>query len=128
MSVNSTRRELEKLLATGKYGIPSSVYELRYVKINVTIDKHSYEIWVYMGEERDYLLLPGVFCSCKDFILRTILNKASSYCKHQLGVYVALSRKKYIELNVYPEELYGIIQDILERGFSIHLRRKLTKP
>ncbi|MEM0001442.1 MAG: SWIM zinc finger family protein [Desulfurococcaceae archaeon] len=127
MSVNLTRKELEEIIATSSYKIPSTVFELRYIKLNIMVNENRGEIWIYAGRERDYILLPGVFCSCKDFILRTVINKTSKYCKHQLGVYIAISRKKYVELNVKLEEAYVIMQEILDKGFSISLRRMIAK-
>ena len=103
------------------------VYELRYIKLNLHTDDFNPkgELWLYLGREYDYLIIPGAYCSCRDYIIRTIINKTSRYCKHQVGVYLALKKNKYLTLNTTLEEAYQIIREILERGFSLLVRKKL---
>lgn len=126
MTVQLTKKELERVLERELHQIPPGVYELRYVKISVLVNNNTSILWVYRGKESDYLIIPGVFCSCKDFILRTIINKTSRYCKHQLGVYVAMSKNKYLSIDANLEEVFAILKEILDRGFSPTLRRKIS--
>ncbi|MEM4717951.1 MAG: hypothetical protein QXE81_04225 [Desulfurococcaceae archaeon] len=127
MSVHNTRKELDLVLGKGSYRIPSEVYEFRYARINVAINNKIKSLWIFIGRERDYLLIPGVFCNCKDFIFRTVINKTSKFCKHQLGLHIAIYKKKYVEINLDPQRLYIIMSEILSRGFSIELRKVLSR-
>jgi len=103
----------------------SRIYELRFVRLQIHVNGHAGAIWVYLGRNSDYVIIPGVFCSCKDYVIRTIINKTSSFCKHQAGLYIALKESKYVVVNVDFEEAYRIIQEIIDKGISQSLRKKL---
>jgi predicted nucleic acid-binding Zn finger protein len=129
MSVEETRKVLMSILERGVDQASLSIYEGKYVELKAilknTVD--SWSMWVYMGRERDYILIPYVYCSCMDYLVRTVFLKTRSYCKHQLGLLVAIKKGLFKTITVTLEELYTIIDEILEKGFSITLRRKLYK-
>jgi len=124
LSVRETKNALARLLERESESIMPAVYELRFIKLAIRVGSYTQSLWVYLGRESDYLIIPGVFCSCKDFIMRTVINKTSSYCKHQAGVYMASKRNKYLTLSVTPEEAYDIVFEILNEGMSLKLRRR----
>ncbi|MCC6034333.1 MAG: hypothetical protein LM567_02395 [Desulfurococcaceae archaeon] len=129
MSVEETRKVLMSILERGVDQASLSIYEGKYVELKAilknTVD--SWSMWVYMGRERDYILIPYIYCSCMDYLVRTVFLKTRSYCKHQLGLLVAIKKGLFKTITVTLEELYTIIDEILEKGFSITLRRKLYK-
>lgn len=127
MSVYETIKELEEVVDRSSSRVLSEVYEYRYVKIHIVANTMRKDIWVYMGRERDYLLVPGAYCSCKDFLLRTVINKTSKYCKHLLGLHVSMKMNKYLEVSVDLERFLKISHEIIEKGFSIELRRALRQ-
>ena len=112
-------------LIENKDKIVPKVYETNFVKLNIHFENTTRDLWVYLGKSNDYLIIPGVFCSCMDFIIRTVVNKASSYCKHQAGIYLAMNKNKYSVLDVDLKEAIIIIDEILNKGISVTLRRKL---
>jgi len=124
MSVEETRKVLMSILERGVDQASLSIYEGKYVELKAilknTVD--SWSMWVYMGRERDYILIPYIYCSCMDYLVRTVFLK-----KHQLGLLVAIKKGLFKTITVTLEELYTIIDEILEKGFSITLRRKLYK-
>jgi predicted nucleic acid-binding Zn finger protein len=122
-----TREAIVRGLESDTARVLSDVLEYRFVKVNTKLDSEERAIWIYAGRQRDYVLVPGLFCSCKDFTLRTVISRTSNYCKHQLGLYVAISRKRYLELTISPNEAYTIIMEVIDKGFSPLLRRKLSK-
>jgi len=129
MSVEETRKVLMSILERGVDQASLSIYEGKYVELKAilknTVD--SWSMWVYMGRERDYILIPYIYCSCMDYLVRTVFLKTRSYCKHQLGLLVAIKKGLFKTITVTLEELYTIIDEILEKSFSITLRRKLYK-
>lgn len=93
------------------------------------------EQWAYVGPQRHHLLIPMTYCSCHDFLIRTVAQKFPSreapagrppaFCKHLLGLEIARGRGKFAALNVTEEELRSVIREILKYGYSQTLRRKL---
>jgi predicted nucleic acid-binding Zn finger protein len=122
-----TREAIIRGLGSDVARVLPDVLEYRFVKVNIKLDNEERAIWIYTGRQRDYVLVPGLFCSCKDFTLRTIIGRISNYCKHQLGLYIAISRKKYLELTMLPNEAYTIIMEVVDKGFSPLLRKKMSK-
>lgn len=125
VSIRKTREELYLATREKAASILPSVYELRFLKILVEHYDHEASFWVYMGLRSDYVIIPGTFCSCKDFIIRTAINKTSAYCKHLLGQYIASREGKYITLRVSPSEAAGILLEILNHEYSTTVRKKL---
>lgn len=123
-----TRKELDEVIKKDVAGYPLEISEYRFIKIKLSHGGNSSVLWVYEGRERDYILIPGAFCSCKDFILRTIMSKKSRYCKHLLGVHIAINRGKYMSIDMDPGEGFSIIREILDQGISRTLRKKMLKP
>lgn len=127
MSIHETMKELESAINSSSSKVFSEVYGYRYVKINVRMDSALRDFWVYMGRERDYLLIPGVYCSCKDFLLRTVINKTSKYCKHLLGLHVSMKKGKYLEVEIDVERFLRIVHEIIKKRFSLELRRSINR-
>jgi predicted nucleic acid-binding Zn finger protein len=127
MSVEETKRTLTSILERGVDYSLADVYESKFIELRASLDKsgYSWSLWVYAGRERDHVLVPYMYCSCMDFLIRTIFTKTRTHCKHQLGLLVAMKRKMYRSLSVTIEELYTIVNEVLEKGFSPTLRRKL---
>jgi predicted nucleic acid-binding Zn finger protein len=57
--------------------------------------------WTAMGEKNEYLIYPRLYCSCKYFYLRVVIEKERGFCKHILAHIIseALSNYQIIELN-----------------------------
>ncbi|MCC6010835.1 MAG: metal-binding protein [Desulfurococcaceae archaeon] len=129
MSVDETKKMLTSILEKGVEYPLADIYESRFVELRATLGRNGnpWSLWIYAGRERDHILVPYVYCSCMDFIIRTIFTRTRTHCKHQLGLLVAIKRKMYRTLSVTLEELYVIVNEILEKGFSPTLRRKLYK-
>jgi len=129
MSVEETRRVLVSVLERGIDYASLGVHEGRFVELKAVLTNttSSWSMWVYMGRERDYVLIPYIYCSCMDYLVRTVFLKTRSYCKHQLGLLVAIRRGLFKTTAVTLEDLYTIVDEVIERGFSVTLRRKLYK-
>ncbi|MEM4527857.1 MAG: SWIM zinc finger family protein [Desulfurococcaceae archaeon] len=123
MDLLETRKELDLQLSKPYIKMVNSVYGFRFVKI--IIGHGNKEYWVYMGPRSDYLIIPRTFCSCKDFIIRVIALKQTHFCKHLMGVEMAIRMKKFRVIEMKIEDLMKIINEIMKSGFSTTLRRKM---
>ncbi|ADV65494.1 metal-binding protein [Desulfurococcus mucosus] len=101
----------------------SLVYSYRFVRLVV----NGGEIWVYTGPERDYVAIPGTYCSCMDFAIRVVSRGETPYCKHLLGLEVARRLGKYREVRLGSEEAVAVVREALFKGFSKTLHRMLYK-
>jgi len=130
MSLEETRKTLLSVLERGVDSSLAEIYEGRFIELKTSIRGETgdtWSLWIYMGRERDYVLVPYTYCSCMDFLIRTVFLKIRAHCKHQLGLLVAMKKKLFKTLDVVIDDLYVIINEILEKGFSPTLRRKLYK-
>jgi predicted nucleic acid-binding Zn finger protein len=67
-------------------------------------------VWIVVGKERDYLLMPEVeFCTCDDFYFR-VLDKKIHLCYHLIAQKLAKNLDWY-ELVKEHDELYDSLMD-----------------
>jgi len=67
-------------------------------------------VWIVVGKERDYLLMPEAeFCSCDDFYFR-VLDKQVHLCYHLIAQKIANILKWY-ETIEERDELYTSLMD-----------------
>ena len=81
------------------------------------------EVWVYMGRERDYVLVPRLLCSCPDFMINVVARRRSKPCYHLVGLEKAVIQGSYMALDLSFEDALRIIYEVLDSGFSPTLRR-----
>lgn len=124
VDVKDTRLKLEEDASRGveARSVLPLVYERRFVRLKTPGGR---DIWVYMGPRSDYVIIPGTYCSCMDFSVRVVSRSSYPYCKHLLGLEVALRRNLYRDLEVGESDAVGIVREILSQGFSRTLRRLL---
>ena len=68
-------------------------------------------VWIVVGKEMDYQIIPEVnFCSCDDFYFR-VLNKESTYCYHLIAQKLADSLNKYRIINESDELFEALMKD-----------------
>lgn len=66
------------------------------------------EVWVVVGKEKEYLVIPRLFCSCTDFHINVTLRRKYSFCHHLLAQALAEA--------VGYEIVYGV-EDIKYNAF-----------
>ncbi|AKG38886.1 MAG: SWIM zinc finger family protein [Infirmifilum sp.] len=85
--------------------------EGRVKQVIVENVRENVDVEVYMVESKDrrrsYIVIPGLFCSCEDFLFNAVYREKSKACYHMLAVELAI--KEGIELKrekVSFEEFY----------------------
>jgi len=102
--------------------VRDAIFERRLIKITYG-DK---ELWFFRGKNHDYIIVPCVFCSCPDFQFNVLLRGTKQSCYHLLAQRLAVKRGAYVTLHIdCLEELNVIINEILHKNFSPHLRKLL---
>lgn len=78
------------------------------------------EVWVYLGESGDYIVIPGLYCSCPRFQLS--LGSGPPYgCHHVYGLRVAVEEGRYRE--VEGLDLAQVVHEVFTMGRAVSVRR-----
>ncbi len=101
--------------------VRESLYERRVLKL-VCGDNH---YWFFNSKERDYLIVPKLYCSCMDFELNVITRGSKKYCYHIITQRCAEVSGMFKELLVDSETLNDIVTEVVYVGRSNTLRKLL---
>jgi predicted nucleic acid-binding Zn finger protein len=106
-----TGKELTKLYETFGQRFVKALAALRENRVKKYVFKPSGRtVWVVVGKERDYLVMPEAeFCSCDDFYFR-VLDREIHLCYHLIAQKLANNLKWY---NIIEEhdELYDTLME-----------------
>lgn len=65
-------------------------------------------VWIVVGRERDYLIMPAAdFCTCDDFYFR-VMDKQAHLCYHLIAQKLAQTLENY-ELYEEEDKLYEVL-------------------
>ncbi len=68
-------------------------------------------IWIVVGKERDYQIIPNVdYCSCDDFYFK-VLNGESTLCYHLIAQRLADSLNRYAFISESDELYEALMKD-----------------
>jgi predicted nucleic acid-binding Zn finger protein len=86
------------------------------------------EIYFFLGEERDHILLREKFCNCMDFLLNVVIRKKRVSCYHLLALCISLE-KGYIVERVVEDKvlLMRVIREVIIDGKSRLMRKILSE-
>ncbi|MEL9997075.1 MAG: hypothetical protein QXH99_01040 [Sulfolobales archaeon] len=102
------------------------VREALHDKRIIKLSSDEVVIWVFYGKERDYLIIPKIYCSCMDFELNVIFRGVKKSCYHIITQHIAESNGVFRDLRVSSELINDILVEILYIGRSPTLRKILT--
>lgn len=51
--------------------------------------------WTVKGRKRQYLVIPEIFCTCRDFYQSVVINGEAKMCYHLLAQQIAAIRKHH---------------------------------
>ena len=102
-----------------------AVTSKRFIKLK--IKNLRIEYWGYMGKERDYLLIPCLYCSCPDFTINVLSKRIRDFCYHLVALELARRKHMYKELFIDSKDLVIIVFEIITRSFSPYLRKLIYR-
>ncbi|NPA04555.1 MAG: hypothetical protein GXO09_00465 [Crenarchaeota archaeon] len=84
-------------------------------------------LWVVIGEEADYIVLPGTYCSCPHFMIRVLGEAEDKPCYHLVAVEAVRRGRagRLVAVDATTDELADILSEALLTGRSRTLRRLL---
>lgn len=83
------------------------------------------ELYVFYGKDRNYIMIPRTFCSCKDFELNVVSRRLRATCYHLVSLELAISQNKVRVMEVDCDTLENIFLELLLGEYSITLKRIL---
>ena len=102
-----------------------AVYLKMLIKIIVKNHVERKEYWIFHGRERDYMIIPGVLCTCKDFLIHVVPQQTKRTCYHLEAQALAEQTSKYRILHLDEQTMNTILIEILKNEYSPTLRRIL---
>lgn len=57
-------------------------------------------LWTALGIEKEHIIYPRLYCSCRDFYKEVVINQNRELCKHLIAqlISVALNNFDYVQL------------------------------
>jgi len=89
---------------------------LKCIKRGIT--KYVYQpsqrvLWSAMGENKEHIIYPRMYCSCNDFYKEVVINRKRSYCKHLISQVICESLNQFETSQVEGKQFKELIDDIL---------------
>jgi len=81
---------------------------------------------VYLGGERDHVIVGGVFCSCEGFARRA--PRGLGGCTHVFAYREAARSGRLARAELSPGEVVRVVWEVLTGGLTKTLRQKLYYP
>ena len=84
-------------------------------------------ILVYLGDNGDYVIVDGHYCSCPGYTMRTTRNGIGG-CSHVYAARMALEEGRYRDISMLldPDGLATSVWEVLTGGFARKIRRLLA--
>lgn len=81
------------------------------------ITKYTYKpsnrvIWLALGENREYLIYPKLYCSCLNFYKEVVINQSIGYCKHLITQVICEALNKYKKVELKDKEFKDLINNL----------------
>lgn len=57
-------------------------------------------VWIVVGKEKEYFVIPGLYCQCDDFYINTVIRKKADFCYHMIAQLVAEKTGSYESFKV----------------------------
>ena len=70
--------------------------------------------WVVVGRARDYLVLPGKYCTCDDFFINVVTRSKVKSCYHLIAQEVAQREGQFEVFEVEDDEGERLLDEWLE--------------
>lgn len=87
-----------------KAAIKGAVKKYKFVPSNK-------EVWIVVGKEREYVVIPAIFCSCEDFYLNVVIRNKVNGCYHIYAQIIADVLNKFDEITADDGSYFKFIKE-----------------
>ncbi len=73
--------------------------------VSLSVKKYIFEpsgsvMWIVVGREQDYTVLPGLYCQCDDFYINVVVKRKASACYHLIAQLIADKKGMFEQFKV----------------------------
>lgn len=102
VSENSLNEDLIKKLED-KYG--SKCQKAFEALLSMAVKKYKFVpsgriVWIVVGKEKEYFVIPRIYCQCDEFYINVVIRRKSELCYHILAQAIAEKIGKYESFEV----------------------------
>ena len=117
-TISRMRRSLDQLDENDRAKLGEALAGRRFVRI---LDEPP--IFVYLGQDEDYVLIKDTFCSCNGFFIQVLGEGRKSHCSHLAALHNI--GNNYIDLSgrLGREEVFTVLLEVLYNNRSKTIRR-----
>ncbi|MEM4699407.1 MAG: hypothetical protein QXT74_00465 [Candidatus Nezhaarchaeales archaeon] len=72
------------------------------------------EYWIVVGRTRDYMVIPGKYCTCDDFFINVVTGTRAKSCYHLLAQKIAEDGGSFETYEVDDDEGERLLDEWLE--------------
>ncbi|RLG74774.1 MAG: hypothetical protein DRO14_05365 [Thermoprotei archaeon] len=121
-------RDVEKYITSINSEVPKKALEaLKEKRVLLLIGRNSgRSIYIFKSKERDYLIIPRLLCTCKDYEFNVVLRKTKSACYHLVAAELAIREGEVRKITVNDEVLDDILYEVIYDSFSRTLRKMMA--
>ncbi|TFG28488.1 MAG: hypothetical protein EU532_05175 [Promethearchaeota archaeon] len=69
-------------------------------------------VWTVMGREKEHIILPRLYCSCKSFYKEVVINGKKKSCKHMIAQIISEALHNYQVVELEDIEFKNRIKDL----------------
>ncbi len=127
VDVKTIEKSLNEVEKHEKFS-PKSIEAIHMKRvIKITVNNKYTPYWIFLGKSGDYIVIPKIGCTCKDFLIHVVAQNQKTHCYHLETQILAEKKGKYVEVTVNKDTLNTILLEILKNQYSPTLRRILIK-
>lgn len=83
--------------------------------------------WLIIGPDTVHYIIPKTYCSCKDYNVNVIHREVKRPCYHMILQVIANAEGDYLDVELKPEILEEILDEVEELEDSETLRRIIER-
>ncbi|TXT63549.1 MAG: hypothetical protein BAJALOKI3v1_350022 [Promethearchaeota archaeon] len=69
-------------------------------------------LWIALGIEKEHLIYPKLYCSCRDFYKEVVINRNRKFCKHIVAQAASVSLNEFDYVELEDEEFEMRIKEL----------------
>jgi len=121
--LSGLRRRIRERGEEGKGAGAAAAREMRAIRVSTS----PVELWIVLGRESDYVVIPGTYCSCPHFTIRVVGQETEEPCYHLVAVEIARRSGRYHDLSAALDggKLVDVLLETIFEGRTRTLRRLL---
>jgi predicted nucleic acid-binding Zn finger protein len=121
--LDELRQRIRERREEGRGEEAAAAGEMRAIRVST----RPVELWIVLGHESDYVVIPGTYCSCPHFTIRVAGQESSEPCYHLVAVEIARRNNRFHDLSaaIDSSRLVDVLLEALLEGRTRTLRRLL---